>query len=164
MRSSMSTNTATTLSEIYRPIQSQLQAAETLLVEELASRENFRHSLMAEMARHVSRMPGKRIRPALALLGAAMGATSKRHPKKAISLAAAVEMFHTATLLHDDVIDGASLRRGLTTSNAKEDISQTYQLGVNSFIQKPLRFEQMVEFFSVMSKYWFHFVELPSED
>ncbi len=52
----------------------------------------------------------------------------------------------------------------LTTSNAKEDISQTYQLGVNSFIQKPLRFEQMVEFFSVMSKYWFHFVELPSED
>ena len=52
----------------------------------------------------------------------------------------------------------------LTTSNAKEDISHTYHLGVNSFIQKPLRFEQMVEFFAVMSKYWFHFVELPSED
>jgi CheY-like chemotaxis protein len=52
----------------------------------------------------------------------------------------------------------------LTTSNAKEDISHTYQLGVNSFIQKPLRFERMVEFFAVMSKYWFHFVELPSAD
>jgi CheY-like chemotaxis protein len=50
-----------------------------------------------------------------------------------------------------------------TTSNAKEDISQSYELGVNSFIQKPLRFEQMVEFFSVMGKYWFHFVELPHE-
>ena len=50
-----------------------------------------------------------------------------------------------------------------TTSNAKEDIFQSYDLGVNSFIQKPLRFEQMVEFFSVMSKYWFHFVELPHE-
>lgn len=51
----------------------------------------------------------------------------------------------------------------LTTSNAKEDISQSYDLGVNSFVQKPLRFEQMVEFFSVMSKYWFHFAELPHE-
>ena len=85
---------------------------------------------MAELARHVSRMPGKRIRPALALLGAALGrrngngndsgARSKTwRPSAAIGLAAAVEMFHTATLLHDDVIDGASLRRGLTTLNAK---------------------------------------------
>lgn len=49
----------------------------------------------------------------------------------------------------------------LTTSNAKEDISRSYDLGVNSFVQKPLRFEQMVEFFSVMNKYWFHFVKLP---
>ena len=84
---------------------------------------------MAELARHVSRMPGKRIRPALALFGAtiAHGASRGRRNgngssawmKQAISLAAAVEMFHTATLLHDDVIDGASLRRGLTTLNAK---------------------------------------------
>jgi len=75
---------------------------------------------MAELARHVSRMPGKRIRPALALFGAAVVSSSrKRGSDKAISLAAAVEMFHTATLLHDDVIDGASLRRGLTTLNAK---------------------------------------------
>ena len=120
------------LSEIYRPIQSQLQAAEALLVQELASRKNFRHGLMAELARHVARMSGKRIRPALALLGASLvhesarrngnglGARSKTwHPNSAIRLAAAVEMFHTATLLHDDVIDGASLRRGLTTLNAK---------------------------------------------
>ena len=51
----------------------------------------------------------------------------------------------------------------LTTSNAEEDISQSYDLGVNSFIQKPLRFEQMVDFFSVLSKYWFHFVKLPQK-
>lgn len=51
----------------------------------------------------------------------------------------------------------------LTTSNADEDISQTYDLGVNSYIQKPLRHEQMVEFFAVMSKYWFHFVQLPKK-
>ena len=83
---------------------------------------------MAELARHVARMPGKRIRPALALFGAAIAhdaARGRRNGngsswmKQAVSLAAAVEMFHTATLLHDDVIDGASLRRGLTTLNAK---------------------------------------------
>ena len=123
------------LGVIYRPIQSQLQASEALLVQELASRRNFRHGLMAELARHVSRMPGKRIRPALALLGASMASSSRKggsdfRPRSgrgrafrgndsAVHLAAAVEMFHTATLLHDDVIDGASLRRGLTTLNAK---------------------------------------------
>ena len=81
---------------------------------------------MAELARHVARMPGKRIRPALALLGAAVAhENAKRRSgdrswvRPAVRLAAAVEMFHTATLLHDDVIDGASLRRGLTTLNAK---------------------------------------------
>ncbi len=80
---------------------------------------------MAELARHVARMPGKRIRPALALLGAAIAHHSARRNgssawvRQSVRLAAAVEMFHTATLLHDDVIDGASLRRGLTTLNAK---------------------------------------------
>jgi len=81
---------------------------------------------MAELARHVSRMPGKRIRPALALLGASLAHQARASKngssswaRQAIGLATAVEMFHTATLLHDDVIDGASLRRGLTTLNAK---------------------------------------------
>ena len=86
---------------------------------------------MAEMTRHVARMSGKRIRPALALLGAGLARKTQRGltPKtslgsdpirvKAIHLAAAVEMIHTATLLHDDVIDGATLRRGLSTLNAK---------------------------------------------
>ncbi len=119
------------LAEIYRPIQSQLQAAEALLLRELASDGAARSGLMGELTRHVARMPGKRIRPALALLGAAIARKTKRgqtplDPKgsdpigsQAIGLAAAVEMIHTATLLHDDVIDGASLRRGLSTLNAK---------------------------------------------
>jgi geranylgeranyl pyrophosphate synthase len=58
---------------------------------------------------------GKRIRPTLTLL------TSRLYPAdidKVISLAAAVEMLHTATLVHDDVIDGALLRRGSPTLNA----------------------------------------------
>ncbi len=114
------------LSEIYRPIQSELKASEALLVKELTLRE----SLLGTLTRYVSRMPGKRIRPALAILGARLASPPARLERlpgrangsvgtKAVQLATAVEMIHTATLLHDDVIDGASLRRGLLTLNAK---------------------------------------------
>ena len=110
------------LSEIYRPIRSQLQAAESLLLKELALKEG----LLGELTRYIARMPGKRIRPALALLSASLPYSKKRGQRgvpgvnpKAVRLAVAVEMIHTATLLHDDVIDGASLRRGLSTLNAK---------------------------------------------
>ncbi len=114
------------LHEIYRPILSQLQAVESLLVKELSSKERFRDSLMADLTRHVSLMPGKRLRPALALLGANTAAHGRRkkngsssYVSQAVKLASSVEMIHTATLLHDDVIDGATLRRGLSTLNAK---------------------------------------------
>jgi geranylgeranyl pyrophosphate synthase len=58
---------------------------------------------------------GKRVRPALALL-----ANRFYHPptEKVICLAAAVEMLHTATLVHDDLIDGSLIRRGVETLNA----------------------------------------------
>jgi geranylgeranyl pyrophosphate synthase len=59
---------------------------------------------------------GKRIRPVLVLLsGAVLGASGE----DAVLLAAAIEMLHTATLVHDDLIDGSLLRRGLPTINAK---------------------------------------------
>lgn len=70
---------------------------------------------------------GKRLRPALALLAAGLqndptapngGVPSAGHNEQLIALAAAVEMLHTATLVHDDVIDGALLRRGAPTLNA----------------------------------------------
>lgn len=63
---------------------------------------------------------GKRLRPALALLTAgAVGITPQSAAyQRVLSLAAAVEMLHTATLIHDDVIDGALLRRGAPTLNA----------------------------------------------
>ncbi|MBX3002123.1 MAG: polyprenyl synthetase family protein [Caldilineaceae bacterium] len=63
---------------------------------------------------------GKRLRPALALLTAQMIAADEdeNRQRRLVSLAAAVEMLHTATLVHDDVIDGALLRRGAPTLNA----------------------------------------------
>jgi len=64
---------------------------------------------------HLLSSGGKRIRPTLALLtGAMLGAD----PDRTVTLAAAIEMLHTATLVHDDLIDGSLLRRGLPTLNA----------------------------------------------
>jgi CheY-like chemotaxis protein len=49
----------------------------------------------------------------------------------------------------------------LTTSKAEEDIFRSYDLGVNSFITKPVTFGGLVEAMKVLSQYWFEIVELP---
>ncbi len=51
----------------------------------------------------------------------------------------------------------------LTTSKAEEDIFKTYNLGVNSFITKPVTFEGLVDVMTVLVKYWMQIVELPPE-
>ena len=52
----------------------------------------------------------------------------------------------------------------LTTSQAEEDIYRTYDLGVNSFITKPVRFDALVEVMKTIGKYWFDIVELPRNE
>jgi two-component system, response regulator len=52
----------------------------------------------------------------------------------------------------------------LTTSAAEEDIYRSYDLGVNSFITKPVTFAGLVEVLQAWSRYWFEIVELPYED
>ena len=49
----------------------------------------------------------------------------------------------------------------LTTSKAEEDIARTYDLGVNSFITKPVTFDRLVEIVRTLGNYWFQIVELP---
>jgi CheY-like chemotaxis protein len=51
----------------------------------------------------------------------------------------------------------------LTTSKAEEDILRTYDLGVNSYITKPVSFASLVETIKVLGKYWFEIVELPTQ-
>jgi len=71
--------------------------------------------LVRQVAEHIIAGGGKRMRPALVILSAgALGYSGSAHHK----LAAIVEFIHTATLLHDDVVDESSLRRGRATSNA----------------------------------------------
>ncbi len=66
-----------------------------------------------------------------------------------------------------EIKSDAELRRipvvVLTTSKAEEDIYRTYDLGVNSFITKPVVFESLVELMKTLGKYWFQIVELPLE-
>ena len=72
-------------------------------------------ALVRQVAEYLVAAGGKRLRPALLLL--ACGALGYRGEKR-LELAAVIEFIHTATLLHDDVVDASDLRRGRTTANA----------------------------------------------
>lgn len=75
-------------------------------------------TLINAIATHIIESGGKRIRPLLAILTArALGYTGDQHSL----LAAIIELIHTATLLHDDVVDNSALRRGQATANAHWD-------------------------------------------
>ena len=79
-----------------------------------------------ELVRYGCLLGGKRLRPALLLLAAkATGQVTDDH----LTLAAVVEMIHTATLVHDDVLDEASVRRHLATVNARWDNEASVLLG-----------------------------------
>ena len=72
-------------------------------------------AMIPQLAGHIVAAGGKRLRPLLTLASARMcGYAGRRH----IALAACVEFIHTATLLHDDVVDESDLRRGLASANA----------------------------------------------
>ncbi|WP_291065275.1 polyprenyl synthetase family protein [Hydrogenophaga sp.] len=72
--------------------------------------------LVPEVARYIIFAGGKRLRPGLLLL--VCGALGSLHPQRH-TLAAVIEFIHTATLLHDDVVDESTLRRGRTTANQR---------------------------------------------
>ena len=72
-------------------------------------------ALVREVAEYIVGSGGKRLRPALVILSAGAFGYQGRHHHQ---LAAVVEFIHTATLLHDDVVDGSQLRRGNPTANA----------------------------------------------
>ena len=88
-----------------------LQAVNRLIVEHMQSPV----ALIPQLASHIVAAGGKRLRPMLTLASAKLcNYEGERH----LGLAACVEFIHTATLLHDDVVDASDLRRGLATANA----------------------------------------------
>lgn len=80
----------------------------------IAARLDSEVPLVGQVARYIIDSGGKRLRPALLLL--ASGAIGCTHPQRH-TLAAVVEFIHTATLLHDDVVDESTLRRGRSTAH-----------------------------------------------
>jgi octaprenyl-diphosphate synthase len=111
-----------TAASIYAPIKEELaQVRETL---QAVKRVDFPE--LAEMLDHVLAPSGKLLRPSIALLA---GKFSNNHQDLLVPLAASIELLHTATLVHDDVIDRASTRRGRPTANSLFDNSASVMLG-----------------------------------
>jgi octaprenyl-diphosphate synthase len=110
------------LREIVQLVEEDLARVEDLFDEEVRSDI----SLVGEIGRYVRDGGGKRIRPALLLLAAR---ASGYRGERAILLAAVVEFIHSATLLHDDIIDQATLRRGRRSVNSRWGNDITVLLG-----------------------------------
>jgi geranylgeranyl pyrophosphate synthase len=91
-----------------------------------------RHPLLGETLAHVFETAGKQIRPALVLLSGRLGSYQR---SELLTLATSVEAVHTATLVHDDTIDGALTRRGLETVSAVWDSKVAILLGDFLFAQ-----------------------------
>ncbi len=99
------------LERIQAPVQPQLQKVNQLILESIQSEAK----IINELGKYVFNNGGKRLRPLLTLLAAqAADYRGEQH----LALAATIELIHTATLLHDDVVDNASTRRGHKTANA----------------------------------------------
>lgn len=99
-------------SQLFGPVASDFKAINELIESSLHSRV----PLVAEIAAYLVQAGGKRLRPLLVLLAARSCGDSSPHPVK---LAVAIEFLHTAMLLHDDVVDESTLRRGRRTANAE---------------------------------------------
>lgn len=98
--------------ETYPEINNELIKIETYMKKVIPSRKK----ILTQISLELIESGGKRLRPAFVVIGAKHG---KYDPEKIIPLGAAIELLHTATLVHDDIIDDSKLRRGKTTVQAK---------------------------------------------
>ena len=102
------------LQDIRALIADDLVAFDALIQEELSSSV----PLTREITQHIFKTKGKRLRPLLVILAAHAFSAGKPLQKRHLEIAVVIEFVHTATLLHDDVVDHSDLRRGQQTANA----------------------------------------------
>jgi len=111
-----------TTATFFSPVQESLRLVER----RMRAQSDGHHPDLAAALKHLLSSGGKRVRPAVALLtGGMLGADRDR----LVTLSAAIELLHTATLVHDDLIDGALLRRGIPTLNARWTPASTVLAG-----------------------------------
>jgi len=108
-------NPTTNLEDIYAPVSDRLKQVPHTILELLSSPNELAH----EVIRYFFAARGKLLRPALTFLGAEVKGTTPEIEKKLMRLASAFEIFHAATLIHDDIIDSAYVRRNVPTINVK---------------------------------------------
>ena len=96
----------------YPFLQSELESVRQFMIDSISDAI----PLVKEPLLEVIRSGGKMLRPALVILGAKLG---KYRSERIIPIAACVELLHTATLIHDDIIDESKLRRGIETTQSK---------------------------------------------
>ncbi len=103
------------MKHIYDPVADQFQAVNQLIIDQLYSKV----PLVENIGHYLIEAGGKRLRPLLVLLSANACTSDKTLENQHIKLAAVIEFLHTATLLHDDVVDETTVRRGNETVNSK---------------------------------------------
>ncbi len=107
----------------FTPVQPGIKEVEALMHAQIDANQ---HTDLKAAFDHLMSAGGKRIRPTLALL---VGHMLNGNHEKLVILGAALEMLHTATLVHDDLIDGSLLRRGTPTLNARWSPAATVLTG-----------------------------------
>ena len=116
------------LAEIFEPIRADLESVERQFVRHIESRV----ALIPEIGRYLQASGGKRVRPALLLMCARLGGY---RGENATLYAAVVEFIHTATLVHDDMIDDSVTRRGRETVHSRWGNDITVLLGDYLYIK-----------------------------
>lgn len=114
------------LNEIYQPIKQDLVAVERVLS---VSLKKSGHKSTLGISSYLLDAKGKRLRPALVILSAKAGLNLKSPNYQFVKIAAAIELIHMASLIHDDVIDHASTRHNKPTVNAKWGSDVSIALG-----------------------------------
>jgi octaprenyl-diphosphate synthase len=116
------------LAQIFEPIREDLTAVEREFVRHIQSRV----ALIPEMGRYIQNSGGKRVRPAVLLMASRL---SGYEGDRAVLYASVVEFIHTATLVHDDIIDGADVRRGRLAVHSRWGNDITVLLGDYLYIK-----------------------------
>jgi len=116
------------LSQIFEPIRADLEKVD----EEFSRHVQSKVSLIPQIGQYIRTSGGKRMRPAVLLMAARLSGYSG---DRAVLYAAVVEFIHTATLVHDDIIDDADLRRGRLAVHSRWGNDITVLLGDYLYIK-----------------------------